>query len=328
MSAIPHHGLQRPARGGHYESWFLRANHPSEPRAFWIRYTLFVPEAPGRAALGELWAVHFDGVRERIVAVKREEPLAECRFAREHMQAAIGDARLESHRAEGRAASGGHRIAWRLGYGEGAAPLRLLPRALYGAPFPKAKSVTSRPQVRFEGALEVDGERVDVDGWTGSENHNWGSEHTSQYAWGQVVGFDDAPDALLECATARVKLGPVPTPWLTIACLRLDGAEHRFDRVTTALRARGGYTFFDWHFRTAARGAALEVRMAAPREAFTGLTYYNPPGGSRTCLNTKIARCEATLVLPDGSRRALSTAHRAAFEILTERGDHGVPVAV
>ena len=28
---------------GHYESYFQRANHPSKPLAFWIRYTLFSP---------------------------------------------------------------------------------------------------------------------------------------------------------------------------------------------------------------------------------------------------------------------------------------------
>ena len=30
---------------GHYESFFQRANHPTRPLAFWIRYTLFSPHA-------------------------------------------------------------------------------------------------------------------------------------------------------------------------------------------------------------------------------------------------------------------------------------------
>ena len=29
---------------GHYESYFLRANHPDRPLAFWIRYTIFAPK--------------------------------------------------------------------------------------------------------------------------------------------------------------------------------------------------------------------------------------------------------------------------------------------
>jgi hypothetical protein len=47
----------------------------------------------------------------------------------------------------------------------------------------------------FEGEFEVDGESIVIDGWPGSENHNRGSRHTDTYAWGQVVGFDDAPEA-------------------------------------------------------------------------------------------------------------------------------------
>ena len=42
-----------------------------------------------------------------------------------------------------------------------------------------------------------------VDGWTGSVNHNWGTRHTPAYAFGQVCGFDDAPDSSLEIVTAR-----------------------------------------------------------------------------------------------------------------------------
>ena len=35
----------RPGRQlGHYESFFQRANHPSRPLAFWIRYTIFSPQ--------------------------------------------------------------------------------------------------------------------------------------------------------------------------------------------------------------------------------------------------------------------------------------------
>ncbi len=41
---------------GHYESFFQRANHPSRPLAFWIRYTIFSPKNRPQDALGEVWA--------------------------------------------------------------------------------------------------------------------------------------------------------------------------------------------------------------------------------------------------------------------------------
>jgi len=39
---------------GFYESYFVRANHPSEPKAFWIRYTLFCPRGRSQLAVGQL----------------------------------------------------------------------------------------------------------------------------------------------------------------------------------------------------------------------------------------------------------------------------------
>ena len=46
-------------RGGHVESYFLRANHPSRPLAFWAKATVLKPV--GGMALQESWFVFFDG---------------------------------------------------------------------------------------------------------------------------------------------------------------------------------------------------------------------------------------------------------------------------
>jgi hypothetical protein len=46
---------------GHYESYYLRGNHPNRPLAFWIRYTIFSAEGRPSDALGELWAIVIDG---------------------------------------------------------------------------------------------------------------------------------------------------------------------------------------------------------------------------------------------------------------------------
>ena len=51
---IPFHGNQYPGQGGHYESWFVRANDPYRRRALWIRYTQFIAADGGRRGLGGL----------------------------------------------------------------------------------------------------------------------------------------------------------------------------------------------------------------------------------------------------------------------------------
>lgn len=324
---IPYHGCQYQSRKGHYESWFLRANHPRRAQAFWIRYTLFVP-ADNRPALGELWAIWFDGDSQRVIAVKEEHPLADCSFSADGLDVAIGESRLTGRQLQGSACHAGHDIRWQLEHTGESAPLLFLPESYYSRALPKAKSVISRPQICFQGFLEVDGERMAVDGWSGSESHNWGSQHTDQYAWGQVVAFDNAPDAFLECITARVRVGPVPSPWLSIACLRLDGRDYCFNRPAQALRARGRYRFFDWQLSLRNADARLSVTVSAPASHFTALTYYNPPGGSKTCLNSKIARCQVMLERRGQPPLVLHSAHGAAFEILTDRHDHGVVQAL
>src|SRR5688500_7653269 len=84
-----------PARSaGHYESYFQRANHPTRPLGFWIRYTIFSPEGRPRDAVGELWAIWFDGERGKVIAVKSVVPFAHCRFDRTCLSVQVGEARL------------------------------------------------------------------------------------------------------------------------------------------------------------------------------------------------------------------------------------------
>lgn len=318
-----------PARTvGHYESFFQRANHPTRPLAFWIRYTAFSPEGRPREAVGELWAIYFDGERERITAVKSQVPLAQCRFDRSCLSVQVGEARLNEALLLGAAASGGHSIAWDLGYLGDEAPLLLLPERLYDAGFPKAKALVGTPNARFSGALTVDGEAVPIDGWVGSQNHNWGRRHTDRYAWGQVAGFDGVPDSFLECSTAQIKVGPLWSPRFSLVVLRVEGETYAINALSRAVLARGRWRYFDWSIHTQQHGVEIEVEVSAPRERFIGLNYANPPGGSKVCLNSKLARARVLLRRPGRAELRLECAQRAAFEILTDDDAHGVPVAL
>ena len=325
-----HTRYQPGQRAGHYESFFLRANHPTLSLAFWIRYTLFSPERHPQDAIGELWAVLFDGESVRHVAVKREVPFSQCSFKTTEFGAQIDDARLEPGHLQGAATSGGHTIAWDLAYSGTNQPLFLLPLNLYTSAFPKAKSLVGLPMAVFNGMLSVDGQSIEVQDWAGSQNHNWGQKHTDLYAWGQVAGFDNSPDSFLEVATARLKIGPMWTPFMTPIVLRHHGQELALNTLWQTIRAEASFRYFDWRFRSENKSICLEGRISAPREAFVGLSYRNPPGGVKQCLNTKLAACELTLthkqVGQTSATEMLTTCHRAAFEILTDDCDHGIPI--
>jgi hypothetical protein len=318
-------------RSGFYESFFQRANHPTRPLAFWIRYTLFSPAGRPEAAEGELWAIFFDGETGRHAVAKQEVPFAgACTFDRDAFSVAVGEARLGPGKLVGAAGSGEGALRWDLAFRGGGAPLLLLPAALYEAPLPRAKSLVGVPMAVYDGSLRVGDRDIEIAGWVGSQNHNWGTKHTDLYAWGQVAGFDDAPDSFLEVATARLKLGPVWTPRMTPLVLRHRGEEIALNSLVQTIRAEASFDYFTWSFHSETEKLVIEGRIRARAEDFVGLVYRNPPGGEKHCLNTKLAACELTLRRKRDGRvvgvETLTTARRAAFEILTDDRGHGVPI--
>ncbi|MCB1320722.1 MAG: hypothetical protein KDK34_10740, partial [Leptospiraceae bacterium] len=300
---------------GHYESVFLRANDPLMRRALWVRHTIFNP-APGSAiskagstgTLAELWAIYFDADNGHI-AVKNEFPFSTTLFARDEFHIripvrAVAQAEIKPGLARGSATTGSNQLNWDLkfsAHGDGARelsrPLYLLPENLYAGSFPAAKSLVSQPLTSFSGTLRVNGRRISVRDWHGSINHNWGRRHTDRYAWGQVAGFDGAPETFLELATAQIKLGPLWTPPITILVLRRpDGNDIRLNGIARGLLAGGKFSYrqdpFTWEFRSANRDVSVRGRIRAPRSDFVCLRYFNPPGGGKFCLNSKLAECE------------------------------------
>lgn len=317
-------------KAGHYESFFQRANHPSRPLAFWIRYTIFSPDKRPEDALGELWAIYFDGETGRHVVVKTEVPFTRCTFKQSEFCAQVGDARLEPGLLIGAAASRGHTIKWDLSFSGAERPLLLLPLRFYESKLPKAKGLVGLPLAVYRGTLVVDGTTVEVTDWVGSQNHNWGVQHTDHYAWGQVAGFDTHPASFLELITARLKVGPFRTPFLTTMVLRHQGEDIALNGLKQTLRATGAFEYFNWQFKSESSAARIQGTISAPREAFVGLSYYNPPGGTKHCLNSKIAACELRLMRKRAGQspvaEVLSTKHRAGFEILTDDRNHGVEI--
>jgi hypothetical protein len=314
---------------GHYESFFQRANHPTRPLAFWIRYTIFSPAGRPDEAIGELWAMAFNGETGEHVAVKEEYPLATCRFDRTRFGAQVGNAVLEPGQLTGACTARSHTVSWDLSYNGDQPPIHFLPLKMYEGSFPKAKSFVGVPLAVYTGSVTVDGQTIAVDGWAGSQNHNWGRQHTDYYAFGQVAGFDNAPDGFLEIVSAQLKFGPLWTPTLTPLVLRFRGADHSFVRLPDAVRARARFRYFDWTFAAENDAVAIAGRIFAPKDAFVGLTYYNPPGGIKHCLNSKLASCELTVTDKSSGRQDVLVArHRAAFEILTDDRTHGVPIQV
>ncbi|MBN2539032.1 MAG: hypothetical protein JXB09_03170 [Deltaproteobacteria bacterium] len=315
---------------GHYESFFLRANHPEEPLAFWIRYTIFSPENRPDDAIGEIWASYFDGNTQKHTAVKEEFPLSDCLFKEDDFNVRVGEAVLDSNNAKGVSSSGENRITWDLSYSGNESPLFLLPSNFYNRSLPKAKSLVGLPMAVFNGMIRVNGTEIRIENWIGSQNHNWGQKHTDHYAWGQVGGFDNDHEGFFEIGTARLKIGPIWTPFMTVMVLRKGGREYRLNNILQSLRAQGSFDYFSWRFKSEDEVVRIEGDISASPRDFVGFNYYNPPGGIKHCLNTKIASCRLRITNKKDTNgtntEILETQFRAAFEILTDDREHGVRI--
>ena len=305
------------SRAGFYESYFQRANHPSRPRAFWIRYTIFTPKGAPEQAEAELWAIWFDAEAGEVLSLYRAYPLAEASFAKDELRVNIAGAELSERHLRGEIEDGAKKLAWDLTFTGDAPALLLAPEAFYERSLPKAKVLVGLPLARYDGVLRFAGGREErIDGWVGSQNHNWGTKHTDLYAWGQVAGFDDAPDTFLECATAKIKIGPFWLPKLSPLVWREGGKEYALNTPRCLMKNRGAYSDWRWQVDAHAEGISVRAVFSAPKDRFAVLGYRNPPGGVKRCLNAKIARCEVTVKKQGEADRTLVSAHGAAFEIL------------
>src|SRR6478672_12075662 len=112
-------------QAGHYESYYQRANHPDRPLAFWIRYTIFSPEGRPAAAIGELWAVLFDGETGQHAVAKSEFPINRCSFAGDRLDATIAESTLTETGLKGEADGPAAHISWDLAFASTSDPLLL-----------------------------------------------------------------------------------------------------------------------------------------------------------------------------------------------------------
>lgn len=309
-------------RGGHVESYFLKLNDAEGRRALWIKATILA-RVRGEAPVTEAWAIAFDRAGDHLGA-KEIVPFDRARFSRAGLDVRVADLAISAGKIEGSVASNGQRIELSLSFTTTSAPLVLFPSLrMYEGPIPSSKLVSPYPDARFTGHYTVDGARVEVAGWRGMQGHNWGTRHTELYAWGHCNQWENEEDLILEGATARVKVGPLLAPPLTVLCVWRRGVRYAFNQPLTLLRSRGTVGMRAWTFRAESPLASVEGELAAETRDFVGLHYENPDAAMTYCLNSKIAA--GTLRLAVKGRPVITaTTRAAALEIGTKDPAHGI----
>ena len=307
---------------GLYESFYVKACHPSEPLAIWVRYT--VHKAPHADPRGSLWFTLFDGGGGGPVAVKQTLPGPRA-DAGELIR--IGESVLAPGAARGSAEAGGHAAAWEIGFGATGPALLHLPRSwMYRAPLPRTKLLSPYPDARFDGWAQIDGRRLDLAGWRGMVGHNWGAQHAERWIWIHADGFEQEPRGWVDVALGRVRLGPVTTPWIANGALCLDGQRIRLGGVGRARRTEVREEPGRCELVLPGKDVTVQGLVSAPREDFVGWVYADPDGSEHNTINCSVSDITLTLSRPGRGARTLVARGRAAYELGMRETDHGIPI--
>ncbi len=275
----------------HVESWFWRANHPTQPLAVWLKATILSPQDGQPVA--EAWCCTFDGHTGEVWGKRETVPVVQATFGSTITVAGCTwDLASPQGQAEGSLGDRGWDLCWRPVEGPLGEPLCLLPtRRLVDAPFPKNKLLTPAPILRFDGRMRWGDRLVPMDGWLGMQGHNWGAAHAHTYAWGQCVftDGDGEPVAMCEGFSGKIQLGGWLTPYLSALTVRHGDKTYRFDRLVDLWNQTPSLDTDTWVLKM--RGPAGEARlsMTAKSGETACLGYANPDGHLSYCLNSKLA---------------------------------------
>jgi hypothetical protein len=313
-----------PAKGGHYESFYIKACRPGGGQGIWIRHT--VHKRPGAAPRGSVWFTLFDAEAAGPRATKLTVD-ADRLSSPEGSWIRVADAEIGPGRATGSIETDELSATWELAFEGSAEPCRYLPADwLYDAKIPRTKFEAPYPDARFRGHLQIDGETIEIDGWPGMIGHNWGSEHAERWVWLEGTGFEGGGDTYFDAGAARVKVGPLRTPWIGAGMLVLDGEAHRLGGLGRIRSSKISETSTHCEFVLA--GDDLEVRgwIAAPAKDFVAWVYADPKGPEHNVVNCSIADLELIVERKGQPTRRLSLAGGGAYEFGMRETDHGIPL--
>jgi hypothetical protein len=311
-----------PAGKGHYESFYLKACHPSEPLGVWIRYT--VHKHSNQEPKGSLWFCLFDGAGDGPRASKITTPdlsVPEGGYIQ------VGESVFGDGRVTGSARTEQLDANWDLTFGSDQDALLHLPRDwMYRAPVPKTKLLTPYPGARFDGTVRAGDREVSLAGWPGMIGHNWGSQHAERWIWLHGAAFEGEEDAWFDAAIGRIKLGLVTTPWIANGTLYLDGERHRVGGPEKARRTKVNESPTRVDFSLPGAEVSVAGRVESDKDNFVGWVYADPDGPEHNTVNCSIADMTLTVTDADGSERELRVRGGAAYELGMRERNHGIPI--
>jgi hypothetical protein len=324
---LPHAPWSYPrwdGRRGFYEVYFLKFNLPESEEAFWLRYTLLVPRSHEGQPRAEVWGFYFNPhAPERNWGAKSVVPLDSeaVEWQRRQFPLRIGSSLLQLESARGQVGTEQSALSWELHWRLPPQSLGLFPHAwLYRLPFPRTKYHSPGWDIRFDGAVALQGRRIEIQNAPGQLAHLWGTDYAHSWAWAHANQFDGEVDAAFEALYATVRLGG-RLRGMGIACLRLGNRYYALRNLRRCLSVKSEARLpheaqkFVWQMEAQKRDFHLKIECEAEPLHFLGARYTTPSGEARYCHNTKVAAATVTLTRTrSGETHQLATRHGCALE--------------
>jgi hypothetical protein len=270
-------------RRGRYEVWFLTMSRPDGRAGYWIRYAVRSPIAGPPEH--RVWFARFDRDHvSRTIGLNGPPPGAGPDPVVGSLPLQWGHAGFDSGSARGNLSGAGHQVRWELRWATGRPTFRILPPAFYRGSLAPTRPASPNPDTRFSGRIEVDGESVELGEWPGQQGHLEGTRHAERWAWASCGAFAGEGFGV-QALSAQGRRGPVLTPVLTYAGLRVDD---RWIRLRGVRRGRSwGLGWWRLHLRSKAYRVEGEVR--ADRDCLVQARYLDPDDTPRWCHNSEVA---------------------------------------
>jgi hypothetical protein len=300
-----------------YESHYLTAGDPAGGRAVWLRYTAL--KRTGKPAHATIWLTCFDrsAPAPRALRVTAPEPLRDPGEGWSSSSLGeFGPAGARGAIKEAGASGTIGQASWELSWQPRASELPYLPaRWLYDRAVPRSNAAALVPAATAMGVLTLDGEETSLDGWEAIIGHNWGTEHAHEWCWVHIGGLGEDRRGWLDLALARIKLGPLLTPWIATGAVDFDDRRYVPARLRRVACDRAG-ELTDVRL-SLSPSASLELAITAPGHAGIKWDYDSPTGPGRLVENCSVADATLRLDSPTGSRSVAVTGTVAV--------EHGAP---
>ena len=158
--------------------------------------------------------------------------------------------------------------------------------------------------------------------------HNWGAEHAERWVWLHAAGFEDEPEAWLELAIARIRIGGALSPWIANGAVSIGGRRHRLGGLGHVTGVRVIAAPGRLEAMVPGQRVAIRVAVHADLDQTVGFKYAGVTGdavhGEREVLHAGIAEVRLGIRRPGRSSAELLTKCGGAYELGGRRFTHGV----